>query len=854
MKNTAKLIFGIIVLAFVGCQTSQQPIQSNGEIEVTCKVIYPKYRVWTTPSGGEVAKNNSPSFEWPSGKKAKYDVRLYSTIDFSENLMEKDEIPFAIFNPHKKLDEGIWYWQYRKSGGDWNPIDSFKITSASKDFVTPGLDKILSNVSSDHPRVFAKKSELNELRVRAKDYKETAAILNEADKLLTEIPPTEKSALPVHKGENDFENEKIAQLASRTVGWQVFSTLNSLTQAYILTGDIKYFNAAKKWMLEVSGWDPNGISHLSNFGDSGIMTGLALAVDTFWDLLTEDEREKMIKQSAIRANNFYNLWIGKVESRSSSMHVWQHILHQMFQTSLALAGEIQEANKWIDYIYELWLAQCPKMGENDGAWSNGAGYFKMGTLAMYDVNAILKQFTGLDFMQKEWFKNNPRWLLYAFPPGSVADGFCNDGDKYTEPNIHYAGFADAASRVLNLPYADWYAKEVAKIKGEDISAENEFRWYRIQQANKYNYPESVKYFTLPQAEVFEDVGVAYMNTSLQNASTNLMLSVRSSPFGPLAHSQAEQNTFNIAYGGKRLFYNSGYRPKMGDPHNLAWHKHTRGHNGILIDGEGQPFNAGAYGWLPRFIHGEKISYALGDASNAYSGSDEGENIDLGMKRFRRHYLLLRPSTIVIYDELEADHKAEWSWLLHNDKGLDVDSTEKTITAENEFANAQVSLYSSSDIHFNLTDTFNIPARNWNRKVDENGKIIDFVDQWHFSGISKEKNQKMRYLAIIQVKPKNGESVCEELVFDQKSKSYLVNGWKIKAELDTSLPAKIEANNNAETASFTSTGFIDFEDKKYDAKVTGSSKLVEIINGEKVFQEVIDEVPEAIKKVMERDRK
>ena len=31
-------------------------------------------------------------------------------------------------------------------------------------------------------------------------------------------------------------------------------------------------------------------------GDSGIMTGLALAVDTFWDLLNTEEREKMMQQ------------------------------------------------------------------------------------------------------------------------------------------------------------------------------------------------------------------------------------------------------------------------------------------------------------------------------------------------------------------------------------------------------------------------------------------------------------------------------------------------------------------------------------------------------------------------------
>lgn len=849
-KSSIKLILGFIVLSLTACQTPSEPINTNGEIAVTNKAIYPKYRVWTTPSLGEEPAFNSPSFEWPANKKSKFDVRLSSKKDFTANLIEKNNIPFAIFNPHQKLEQGIWYWQYRESGKKWNPIDSLKITSTTKEFVTPKLDKILRNLSGEHPRVFAEKSDLTDLRKRAKNYKETTAVLLEANNILNEIPPTEKSALPTRKGKNEYENSMIAQSASRAIGWTVLSTLNSLSQAYILTGDIKYFDAAKKWMVEVSDWDPKGITHLSNFGDSGIMTGLALAVDTFWDLLSAPEREKMMQQAATRANNFYKLWIGKVESRSSSMHVWQHILHQMYQTSLALAGETPEADKWMAYIYEIWIAQFPKMAETDGAWSNGIGYFIMNTLTIYDMSTGFSELTGVDFQWSDWFRNNPKWLMYAFPPNSVGDGFGNDGDKYWYPIMKYAGYADAAARVFQDPYAAWYSKQVAKGLNQDIAAEAEFRWFRIQRANKNLLPEISNEFDFPQAEHFPDVGVAYMHTSLQDVRNNLMLSATSSPFGSNGHAHAEQNNFNIAFGGKRLFYNAGYRPKMSDPHQQGFHKHTGGHNGILIDGEGQPYDGGSYGWMPRFLHGNQISYTVGDASNAYSSSDL-KSIDHGMERFRRHYIMLRPSIIVIYDELEADHPAEWTWLLHNDRGLKVDSAKKTIEAGNEFANATVSLYSSSDLHFNVTDKFPIPARNWSGKTNQEGELIDFVDQWHFKGISKIKTPQIRYLAIIQVKPKSGESVCEEVVFDEKTKTYSVGDWNIKAEMDVSKSAKLEIFNNTKTAAFTSSGNLLFKNNSYNGKVSGSSKLIEIIDSKLIFKEVVDEVPDAIKKVSKR---
>lgn len=846
MPETVRgMVIGLVALFCLGCDTHKASIKPDIEIKVDAEIIYPKYRIWTTPSGGEEPAFNSPSFEWPTGKKTEYDIRLSSSKHFNKNLIEQNDIPFAIFNPHQKLDTGIWFWQFRESGKKWNPVDSFKITSETKEFVTPDLEKILSNVSSNHPRVFAVKDELTELRCRAKNYKETIAILAEADKLLTSTPPTENSALPKYKGENEYENEKIAQSASKGVGWNVLSVLNSLSQAYILTGDIKYFHAAKKWMLEVAEWDPKGVTHLSNFGDSGIMTSLALALDTFWDLLTASEREKMISQSTARATNFYNLWIGKVESRSSSMHVWQHILYQMFQTSLALAGETPEAKKWMAYIYELWIAQFPKMGESDGAWFNGIGYFGMNTLTIYDMSTSLGELTGVDFLWSDWFQNNPKWLMYAFPPNSVGDGFGNDGDKYWYPTIKYAGYADAAARLFQNPYAAWYANEIAKGLDQDIAAEAEFRWYRIQHANEQPLPDIPEEFSFPQAAHFPDVGVSYMHTSIQGIEHNLMLSATSSPFGPLGHAHAEQNTFNIAYGGKRLFYNSGYRPKMNDPHQQGWHKHTRGHNGILIDGEGQPFDAGAYGWMPRFLHGMQISYAVGDASNAYSATDL-KSVDLGLNRFRRHYIMLRPSTIVIYDELEADHPAEWSWLLHNDTGLKIDSAKKMIVAENEFANAQVSLYSSTALEFNVVDTFSIPARNWNRKIDQEGNLIDFVDQWHFSGVTTDKNPKMRFLAIIQVKPESGTSRCEDVVIDDNSKTYTVGKWIITAEMSIDNIARIKVEKSDGSASLVSNDPLMVAGKEYKGTFKSSAKLFEIIDGNPVFRECADQIPDAIR--------
>ena len=247
--------------------------------------------------------------------------------------------------------------------------------------------------------------------------------------------------------------------------------------------------------------------------------------------------------------------------------------------------------------------------------------------------------------------------------------FGNGTEKQFGQKLGVLGFMDALARVTGNRYAAWYADyqlkngvisegwnpfyfgHVPPVLGHTIYDDDEFRWFRI----KWNLPDPPEIPSdigqLPLARVFRETGSVNMHTDWFKVENNLMVSMRSSPFGSTSHAHANQNAFNIQYGGEKLFYNSGYRPSMGVPHYVKWFKATIGHNTVLIDGKGQPIGAGeSYGWIPRFLHGKSISYALGDASRAYDNQFR-EPQKAGMKLFRRHLIFLRPSIIVIYDEL-----------------------------------------------------------------------------------------------------------------------------------------------------------------------------------------------------------
>ena len=68
-----------------------------GSAKASTTAIYPKIRIWTTPSMGEEPRFNSPSFQWPTKKKASYSIRISASRNFSRDVIERHGIPYAIF-------------------------------------------------------------------------------------------------------------------------------------------------------------------------------------------------------------------------------------------------------------------------------------------------------------------------------------------------------------------------------------------------------------------------------------------------------------------------------------------------------------------------------------------------------------------------------------------------------------------------------------------------------------------------------------------------------------------------------------------------------------------------------------
>ncbi len=264
---------------------------------------------------------------------------------------------------------------------------------------------------------------------------------------------------------------------------------------------------------------------------------------------------------------------------------------------------------------------------------------------------------------------------------------------------------------------------------------------------------------------------------------------------------------------------------------MDWYKATQGHNGILINDQGQVQTSAGWGYIARFVSGKNISYASGEASPAYN---HGNNADL-VKTFKRHLLMLHPQPIiVIYDELEVTQESTFSWLIHSYKKIIIENN-KWLSTENEMAKGWVYLDGSHPLEFEVTDQFAVEPVNFRRK--EGGDNL-YPKHWHFKAENKSKSRKMRFLAIIQIAT---DDMKPKLVVNEKGE-FLLDDWQIVAQLDVEQQANLQVKNNDDLAAFTSSGILKWHNKSFSSAKTSQATLVEIVDGKEVVKSADNIIP------------
>ncbi len=646
-------------------------LKDNPMVKPAPEVVYDIYRLKATPAGQSTPALNPPTLHWPTASQAYFTVELSMDKTFQSEIITSDKIKWCFFNPHKTLDNGVWYWRYKTHNKDSSVSLSktyvFKITDKVRTFEYPSVETLIDNIPRQRPYMLTYGTPLQKVIANAAKLPQLRqGVIQIAEQTLR------KEILDIP----NFDSSKLTMRQFKKVKMDELKRLKNLVQTYLISGSEKYKKIAIKRLQNIMTWKVKDGMMMSR-----MIRVIAATYDSFHDSLTPALKLKIISKVKPYLEQHYNKWAGSVENRQIQNHFWQMELSAFFETALATVQDYPEHKKYLAYGYGVFMARSPVVGGNDGGWANGHGYFSVNNSTVVDMAYMLQKITGVDVYGKPWYQAMADYFIHTAPAGGPIDGFGDMHDRGNNngrggKNCLYIGLEENDQKAL------WHAAQIAKKNGGIDS------WLQLVNGADFNPDEIDEPTNISQAKAFKEVGLVAMHTKVTKPQDDLALYFRSSPYGGNGHMHANQNCFNISYKGKRVFYSTGYYTSFADPHSITSYKHTRASNGILINGKGQAYGHEGYGWIKRYLHGEQISYTCGDASMAYRGmvNDQWSFLakkymtqkgkmpqdnfgDAKLKRFDRHVAFLRPNIFVIYDVLEADQENEWSLLLHTYKEL-----------------------------------------------------------------------------------------------------------------------------------------------------------------------------------------
>lgn len=826
----------------------------------------------------------------PETKKAaqaeKWNRRFYFKLSqdpsWKKDVIESGPKRWSFFSPFRRLAAGRWYWTYGVAPA--KALDkpawcekTFSFVLNGSEFapaIPPTADATLAAIKKhiSGPVAICTSEDIGHMLPDTTWPELAAQMRADIGKALkngeapVRIELTAKD-IPERLGKSPKESFFMVKL--RALFTVEERRVDSLLRGYLLTGDQRFKELGVQRAIELENerlnrtFDtPAGKIPLTR--PAFYNTVPMLMLDAFWDDLPEARRRTFVELALSlmdKHGNGHPHLHDQLEHAHFNQHDWQGDIKNLLIGSVILCRHCPEMEDWFKYAYELWLYRSPALSRSDGGSMDGNGYLGVHDEPLTHLNWMLYRLTGYNyFHSKRWFANFPVYMSCMNAVGNPGVPYSDGGD--VSPGVPYLTEMLAYMCPEN-PANLWRFKSQGRRDVQEFS-EDLIKGYKamaLLQMWQHVKPPDLSKAQLPSesAAAFRDVGMAVMHSDIADASHNLMVNFSSAVNGSFQHLHPAQNAFCVAYGGEPLFWRSGYY-NGGQIHDALSYKASRAHNTILVDGLMQGFDLGAYGWIPRFVTGKRISYVLGDASHAYNGMFPKYGIDdpdqplepgftklgvpitrangfgkPGVTRFRRHLVMLRPGHVLIYDELEAIKPVPWTFMLHSLKPMQ-QLANAWFTTTNAHATGSARLYCAAPVAGSVTDQFFAAAVD-----EENKRGGENPPNWHVAITTKEALRATRFLTVIEVHPGNG-SPSEPIAEGAGRIQLRAGDFTITAELDPDKPSYLAAQGpDAALVAGQAAEQIQLGTTIRTAEQKGSTLLLD--GG--VFVEEVDHLPEAL---------
>lgn len=689
------------------------------------------------PADGSTVRMNPPSLIWLHEAAAHtYTVQWGRRTDLADAITATN-LSFNVHTHSAPLAPGQYFWRYRFATKDgqqstWSLTRQFVVPTDAIEFPMPTRAEQRARVPQGHPRLFLRPEDLPRLRqlARGHEAKSFAAVRAAADRYIATGPTPE----PAHMGSaRDKNNKEMIKYwwPNREQTQRACVEAETIAFVYLITGEPKYAAAARKWVLHLAAWNPDGPTNfrLNCEAAKPMLYRLPRAYDWAWDTLTETDRDKVRQAMARRAQDAWESGeigrgVGHL-NRPFSSH-GNRIWHKLAECGIAFLGEIPEAETWLDYAVNKFYAAYPVWSDDDGGWHEGVSYWGGYISKIVTWLQVANSALQIDGFKKPFFAQVGDYPLYVAPPGSPNMGF---GDLSFRPVPgSWGGFMEYFLRVgghrpegEHAGYWRWWTQQW-KMSGQDGVMGF------LYAANLPPLPLAKPPTDLPPSAVFRGIGVASLHTTLLNSADDVHLLFKSSPFGSQSHGHNPQNSFQLNAYGETLLTTCVYRDLHGSRFHYQWAHSTKAHNAVLVNGQGQiPHSAMSTGRIVEATFSPAWDYVEGDAVAAYGGR---------LNQARRKIAFVKPDLIVICDDLVATNAATFQFMLHAFSPFKVNEKSARLSVKQPKATTEIQYLSPVPLQFRQWDGFE-------PKPDR-----EFPNQWHVEAGTREKRTDLRMLTII----------------------------------------------------------------------------------------------------------
>ncbi|HCL27375.1 MAG TPA: hypothetical protein DIC52_02930 [Candidatus Latescibacteria bacterium] len=631
------------------------------------------------PRPGVREETNPPLFAWkPEATDGPFVLEISRSSSFTDSPLRVTGLDDPIYLPEVALDAGAWFWRWG-AGGDWSEIFAFEISQEAVRIEIPLASKWIPLMPSGHPRLYVTEEGVDAFRSRC-----TGDLQSGCDALLASARTV--LAEPHAIDEPEFLPDRFADFEAF---WKIhYPTMwntrrfvkgaEAMALAYMATGDTALGRAACERMVSISAWDPEGSSYLAH-NDEAHMSVIwhgPHACDWVWDLFTDEERGQVIDQyrqrGTITFEHMHDQGLYGITRFDS--HAGREIVF-LANVAIVFHDHIPEATTWLEWLRPVLCGSWPSWSGNDGGWAQGLSYALPYVQVMTMFASALKRATGIDLYKKPFWKNHARWRYLMLPAYAEWMGFGDHSEKWRASWEMNADVMEVIARETDAP---GFMRYVDDLRKESLTL--------TTPPERHMAGVLSQLFTAPPLpkgdrggatdgrilHVFSDVGWAAIRTAPEDRDKDVAFIFRSSPYGSISHSHANNNDFILHVGSRVMAMPAGYYAGYGSSHHGHYVWHTKSHNCVTLSDAPQLMRSPeSTGEIVNAYEDDAITYMCGIADASYADRAD---------RCRRHVVFAKGvGSFLLVDEFAGKPNvlSSLQWNLHSWEPYEVDERERT---------------------------------------------------------------------------------------------------------------------------------------------------------------------------------